>query len=183
MYLTNIEDTNVDILLSLPYSDLENYCFTNTQALYLCKHNERIQQKLGYVNKIVSNIIYEARKNKRMIISITDLHFKGVLKINESSDQPKLLVNANNVTLSQLYDYMDKYNIMLSKSNIDETVLKGNVIKIRIYIISQTDKYIHYTIIYKKDLKWVEAYLNTLPLTDQQIKDFLFAIFYDELLT
>ena len=57
--LTEVEDVNVDILLSLPWSDLQNYCNTNQQFYHFCHHNKRLQYKIRVVSEMVHHVINE----------------------------------------------------------------------------------------------------------------------------
>jgi hypothetical protein len=55
--LTNNMDTDIEILLNLSYTDLENYCFTNQKNYNICKTNNKIQTKLRKVDQMVKNVL------------------------------------------------------------------------------------------------------------------------------
>jgi hypothetical protein len=152
--LTTIKDTDVDILLTLSYDDLENYCFINKFTYDICKNDTRIQQKLGQIHKMVNNVLEKLQiKGGITLLPIT---------INQPANTYMSIMDQHNI------NFLSHTNINIPKFNVNKITIaeyKGDV-----YL----DIHIYGNI--------TSAILKTKKLTINQVREILFNLFFDNLL-
>jgi hypothetical protein len=154
--LTSKMDTHVNILLTLPYNDLENYCFSSKTNNLICHNNQRIQHRLGQVNEMVNDTVKLAK-----------------------IDDARLL--PTNMEMLKTYKLvMNKYNINFLYSFYHD-LKHSTVIYISIFESRHTEFYIQYKI----EFNWLDVnytkFITTSATTEKQVKEFLFHLFYDNM--
>jgi hypothetical protein len=147
-------DNQVDILLSMFYDDLENYCFTEKRINHLCRHDHRIQQRLQEVHERVNDTI------------------KGI-KFDES------VLFVLNDDINNILSILSKYKIRLDlfsyppKNNESWYYMKVSMKFNGIYDITFSKYFKNTRATYK---------FTTEDITLKQLKLFLFHLYYDNII-
>jgi hypothetical protein len=151
-------DTHINVLLTLSYNDLENYCFSSKANNLVCHNNSRIQNKLGQVSKMVND----------------------TMELSRNDDGVELLPT-NVTSLDSFETIMDKYYITFLTTQDYYTIINNKVISMTIYVPIYNMSLISYKIDFPNSLKGYKT-IYTHQKISKQVKAFLFQLFYDNII-